>query len=183
MDANGRPVRNYSGTVTLTSTDSGATLPAAYTFTAPDHGAHVFEVSASVTGEQTVTVTDGSGITGSVALNVVDAPVVTHFAIVANPYPIVGTSSWVGVVALDVNNHPVPTYTGTVKFTSTDSAATLPAEYTFTAADHGAHVFTVTFGTRGTETMTATDTSDSGIAGSIDVTALTRPTRIGGGWW
>ena len=32
-------------------------------------------------------------------------------------------------------------YTGTVTFTSTDSAATLPASYTFTTADNGSHSF------------------------------------------
>ena len=33
-------------------------------------------------------------------------------------------------------------YTGTVHFTSTDNTATLPANYTFTAADKGVHTFT-----------------------------------------
>ena len=51
-------------------------------------------------------------------------------------------------------------YTGTVHFTSTDSAATLPADYTFTGGDAGTHTFTltITLNTAGAQTITATDT-------------------------
>ena len=86
------------------------------------------------------------------------------------------------VVALDASNHPVSGYTGTVHFTSGDTAATLPADYTFTAADHGYHVFQVTFGTVGSETLTVTDTApQSSVAGTITVNVQTPPTTTGGG--
>src|SRR5262245_53450389 len=51
------------------------------------------------------------------------------------------------VVARGEDGEPVKSYTGTVHFTSTDGAATLPDDYTFTAADRGRHVFTAVFGT------------------------------------
>lgn len=51
-------------------------------------------------------------------------------------------------------------YTGTVQFTSTDGAATLPANYTFTPGDAGTHTFTggVVLNTPGNQTVLATST-------------------------
>ena len=65
-------------------------------------------------------------------------------------------------------------YTGTVQLTSTDGAATLPADYTFTGGDAGVHAFTngVTLKTAGIKSITATDTvtgSITGTQGSITV--------------
>jgi hypothetical protein len=54
-------------------------------------------------------------------------------------------------------------YSGTVHFTSSDGAANLPANYTFTGADAGTHTFTVTLRTAGGQTVTATDTVNATI--------------------
>jgi hypothetical protein len=51
-----------------------------------------------------------------------------------------------------------PSFTGTVHFTSSDSKATLPADYTFTSGDAGAHTFTATMGSGGSGTNTAAQT-------------------------
>ncbi|PYQ46805.1 MAG: hypothetical protein DMF59_20620, partial [Acidobacteria bacterium] len=51
-------------------------------------------------------------------------------------------------------------YTGTVHFTSTDGAATLPINYTFTAGDAGSHTFSFTLRTAGGQTVYATDIAD-----------------------
>ena len=51
-------------------------------------------------------------------------------------------------------------YTGTVKFSSSDPQAVLPAAYTFTPADAGVHTFTITLKTSGTQSITVTDTAD-----------------------
>jgi hypothetical protein len=68
----------------------------------------------------------------------------------------------VTVTALDAAGNVVPAYRGTVHFTSSDPEATLPANYTFTAADAGTHVFTVPAGvtlvTGGSQTISVTDT-------------------------
>jgi hypothetical protein len=61
------------------------------------------------------------------------------------------------VTALDTNGNPSPSYTGTVHFTSTDYQADLPADYTFTAADHGTHTFTVTLKTGDTQGISVGD--------------------------
>ncbi|HEY0156511.1 MAG TPA: hypothetical protein VGF28_04385 [Thermoanaerobaculia bacterium] len=59
-------------------------------------------------------------------------------------------------------------YRGTVHFTSTDGAATLPSDYTFTAADNGAHTFPAGFTLRtpGSQTVTFTDVANATITGS-----------------
>jgi hypothetical protein len=53
---------------------------------------------------------------------------------------------------------PWKEYTGTVKFTSSDPQATLPAQYTFTGVggDDGDRLFTVTYRTAGMQTLTVT---------------------------
>src|SRR5262249_42956781 len=55
---------------------------------------------------------------------------------------------------------------------SSSAAATLPADYTFTAADGGVHTFSVTPRTAGPQTVTATDTHATAITGQTAVTVL-----------
>jgi sugar lactone lactonase YvrE len=52
------PVDTYTGTMTFTSTDPQATLPANYTFAASDKGAHAITVTLKTGGPQCVTATD-----------------------------------------------------------------------------------------------------------------------------
>lgn len=63
-------------------------------------------------------------------------------------------------------------YTGTVHFTSTDGAATLPVDYTFTGADAGTHTFPAgfTLRTAGSQVVTFTDTVTPTNTGSRGVT-------------
>jgi hypothetical protein len=183
LDASNHVVSNYTGTVQLTSSDTGATLPAAYTFTTADHGIHVFDVTFASTGSQTVTATGtssaGASVSGSVSITVNPAQVVTHFAILVQPYAAAGSQTQVVVVALDASNHVVSSYTGTVQLTSSDTGATLPAAYTFTAADDGVHVFDVTLATTGTQTITATDTANSTLTASASVTVGSASNGLG----
>jgi hypothetical protein len=63
-------------------------------------------------------------------------------------------------------------FTGTVHFTSSDSKAILPPDYTFAAADHGVHTFSATFKTAGTQGLAATDIANGfaeGVEGGIQV--------------
>jgi hypothetical protein len=60
----------------------------------------------------------------------------------------------------------IPSYTGTVRFTSTDPQAVLPTDYTFNAGDQGVDAFTATLKTAGTQTITATDTANANLTGS-----------------
>ncbi len=70
-----------------------------------------------------------------------------------------GSAGSFTVTALNADSSTDTSYTGTVHFTSSDSQAILPADYTFTAADAGVHTFSATLKTAGTQSITATDTS------------------------
>jgi hypothetical protein len=60
QDASGQVLTDFVGTVTFTSTDPLATLPASYTFVAGDHGVHTFNVTLRTEGLQTVTINDAA---------------------------------------------------------------------------------------------------------------------------
>jgi hypothetical protein len=178
LDAANHPVWNYTGTVQLTSSDGDAVLPDSYTFTAADHGFHVFQTTLKTEGSQTVTATDTTTdtIVGSVTVNVNPAPVATHFAVLARENVTAGAQTSVVVVALDASNHVVPDYTGTVQLTADgDPDALLPDAYTFTADDHGRHVFQLTLNTTGSQAIVATDSATAAITGTVTVTVNPAP--------
>jgi hypothetical protein len=77
-----------------------------------------------------------------------------------------GTAVQVTVSAVDSAGQVVSGFSGTVHFTSSDGAAILPSDYTFTTADNGVHTFNVLFKTAGTQTLTVVDPL-SGITGSL----------------
>jgi hypothetical protein len=58
-------------------------------------------------------------------------------------------------------------YLGTIRFSSSDVQAGLPANYTFTAADDGSHTFTITLKTAGSQSITATDTARPTVTGML----------------
>ena len=58
LDQYGMPYTDYNGTVGFSSSDTGAILPADYTYVAADGGTHYFEAAFSSEGEHSLTVTD-----------------------------------------------------------------------------------------------------------------------------
>jgi hypothetical protein len=97
-------------------------------------------------------------------------PGATHIVVSVPTSSTAGAAFTDTVTVEDANGKAVPTYTGTVHFTSTDSQVGLPANYTFTSADSGSHAFSVTLKTVGSQTVTATDTSNASITGAATVT-------------
>ena len=85
-----------------------------------------------------------------------------------------GDNTSATVTAYTLNFSVATGYTGTIHFTSTDGAATLPMNYTFTGGDAGVHTFSgvnaVTLRTAGSQVVTATDMADATINGSKGVT-------------
>ena len=72
------------------------------------------------------------------------------------------------ITVQDAYGNVVTGYTGTIRFSSTDSSATLPASYTFTAADKGVHTFSgIVLRKRGTQKITLTDTLNSSLTGRV----------------
>jgi hypothetical protein len=152
LDSNGVPAT----TLTIPAGASSAS------FKFRDPVAESVTVQAQATGFTTLTQTETvvPGITSQFKLTAPSA--VTR-----------GVAFNVTVTAQDKYGNTTPTYTGTIHFTSSDSAAALPANYTFLSTDNGVHTFSVTLNTVATQTVTATDTPNSqftGISGPISVT-------------
>jgi hypothetical protein len=103
-------------------------------------------------------------------------PSPTHFAFAGPPSAISGGTSGFTLSALDFENNIVTGYTGTVHFTSSDGAASLPANITFTAASQGVFAFTASFRSLGSQTITATDTANPSITGTSGVVAVAAST-------
>jgi uncharacterized delta-60 repeat protein len=173
-DPFGNPVDNYAGTVHFTSSDTLAGLPADYTFTADDAGSHDFDVTLESADNQTVTATDTAdgSFSGSAGI-VVHADATPSFLITADDGATVGMPTTFTVTAVDAFGNPLPTYTGTVHFTSSDALAVLPADYTFTAADQGSQTFTATLREPGSPTIDATDTADAAVTGETNLWVAT----------
>jgi hypothetical protein len=201
LDQSGHQFNGFTGSVTFTSSDPKAAInsnifrgarPAlpsfAYTFTPGDHGAHTFSFifgTASPQGTPTTVtarITSGTiSLMNGTSLTVFPATTVTQIGIFATSHTPAGVPTPVLVEALNASNQVVPGYTGTVTFTSSDSAAKVSAtrggaatalksfSYRFTTGngkDNGQHVFWLTFGTVGQQTLTLSDSTNN-ITGSF----------------
>jgi len=136
--------------------------------------------AAGASGTATITATT-EGVQGTATV-VADLPVVASLRVsgVADPTN-AGVAVNVIVTVLDSNGNVATAYTGTITFTSTDPSATLPANYTFVAADAGTRTFVggVTLRTVGEHTVTARDVAMSSIAGSqTGITVRSPPTLL-----
>ncbi len=164
----------------LASTDAKAALPASYTFTAADKGAHTFAgVALRTAGSRTVTVTDKAkpAVTGTAPIAVA-AGKATRLAVTAPAATAAGAPVTVTVAAKDAFFNVDTTYRGTVALTSDDPAArTLVAGYAFTATDKGTHAFTTALPTSGTRTVAGKETARPTVAGSAAVTVTAISTQ------
>ncbi len=161
----------YTGTVHFTGSDAQAVLPANYTFTTADAGVHRFTATLKTAGTQIITAIDtaNSSITRSATITV--SPAAASRLVITGPSTAIsGAAFSITVTAYDAYGNVATGYTGTVHFTSTDSTAKLPANYTFVAADGGTHSFSgLVLKKKGHQTITATDTASSSITGSLKV--------------
>ena len=171
-DAHGNTATGYLGTVHLTSSDPKAVVPADYAFTAADAGVHKFVTGLTLrtAGSRSVTATDTvtSSIKGSQS-GIIVTPGAARTLIVSTATTwTAGNAHTVTVTARDAYGDTATGYLGTIHFTSTDTAAVLPANYAFTAADKGVHAFAggLTVKTAGSRTVTATDTVTPSIKGT-----------------
>lgn len=171
-DANGNVATGYTGTVHVSTTDGAATLPPDFSFSPADAGVAYLPVAFNSTGSQSVTVVD----TGNALLHATAGTTVA-----AAPHIVLDlgdTNAWAGSMIWGVLSVATaggvtdPSYRGTVRFTSSDPAASLPDDLTFTAqlAGHDSSVLQdVVFHTAGTQTLTVTDVANPSITGSITV--------------
>ncbi|HEX6907272.1 MAG TPA: hypothetical protein VF154_11730, partial [Terriglobales bacterium] len=163
-----------------TGTSSADSLSSTLTITPPVGTApnsYVFTVRATGTaGNCTGNTKSGNGtlaVSGAAA-----SLLVANF-----PSPITaGTPGNFTVTALDSRGNVAAGYTGTVHFSSSDGAAVLPVDYTFTGAgaghDNGSHTFSATLNTVGSnQTLSATDAAHS-LSGSQSHINVTAPPTI-----
>ncbi len=158
----------YAGTVSFSSTDTNAqtSLPAAHTLTS---GVGTFSATLTAAGAQTITATDGSATGSSNAVNVTPAAL-DHFALTGTPASIIaGVSFSFTVTAQDKYKNTVPSFSGSVSFTSSDtnSATSLPASGALT---NGVGGFSATLTTAGSQTISAQNGSITGVSNAIGVT-------------
>jgi hypothetical protein len=99
--------------------------------------------TAEKAGTWTVT-GDYNGLTDDATLTVTAGPATRLELTPDGGIAYSGVPFGVTVTAYDAHGNVATGYTGTVTFSSTDGMATLPPDYTFTAADNGTHPFGVT---------------------------------------
>jgi hypothetical protein len=137
-----------------------------------------FDVTLTTAGNHTVTATDtaNSGITGTSAPIAVEAAATDRFDVSAPGSATAGTPFSTTVTALDAFGNIATSYAGTVQFTSSDPAATLPAD---TSLTDGVGTFDVTLATAGNQTVTATDDADGSTTGTSAGIAVETPPSLG----
>ncbi len=168
-DQFGNPVSGKGGPITspitLSTVGPQGPIPSALSLNGSGFG--YFLETLKTTGAYTITATDNAdAISGSSpALTVMPASA-AYFKIEAPLTAATNTSIPITVTALDAFNNLVPTYTGTVRLSSTDTAAfaagDLDVSYAFTTGpgqDNGVHVFNVQLLTNGNQKITAADTT------------------------
>jgi hypothetical protein len=171
-DRFGNAETGYTGTVHFSAlaNDTQAGLPADYTFTTADAGAHTFGATLFKTAGASSPFINArdvlTGVSSSDPIFVTAlTPVSLNATLLPNPYT-AGTGAGVAVTAVDVFGNQTSGYTGTVHFSSSDAQASLPANYTFTAADNGIHSFLVALKTAGTQSFSVADTVNPAFAGT-----------------
>ena len=172
VDPFGNASTGYRGTVAFSSSDVQAGLPASYTFSKNDNGAHTFAVTLKTAGAQSLTVTDAvGGFSGTLAgISVQAASTAGAFVVTGFPATTAGVAQSFTVKVKDTFGNWTNSYVGTVTFSSSDVQAGLPASYKFQAADAGSHTFTATLKTAGLQSITVRD--------SVTTTALGTQSNI-----
>lgn len=176
VDAGGATVASFGGSVDLTSTGIlGAGGGTTATFT--DGVLNNYAVTITNTGTFTLTATQNGGTKNGVS---------NAFAVVAGPFaklqvlvqgetaapgtpsgktgvpvsPDAGASMTITVNAVDANWNVIQTITDSITLSSSDGAASLPAS---AALVNGTRTFSVALNTSGTQTVSASDTSNDAI--------------------
>jgi hypothetical protein len=160
LDATNAIVPTYVGTVQITTSDKSATLPANSTLA---QGTSTFTMTFRTSGSYTITASDtvGNATAGTSAAVIVSSG---RLAITLPAGTVeAGAPFTFTVSAFDASNAMDPTYVGTVQISTSDKSAKLPANATLA---RGTGTFTVTFGTVGSYTITASDTVGYTTAGT-----------------
>jgi flagellar basal body-associated protein FliL len=167
----GDPITDYTGTVTFSSSDLAATLPADTEFEASDNGRREFTatfntvdpVSHQATHYLTAVDTVDSSLSDTVSgIYVVEIPILSSFDVAFEDDTVIALEPTdVTVTALNQWDEAFTDYEGTVNFTSSDDDAELPPNTTYDPDDDGVMTFSVTYATAGAQTLNATDVDNA----------------------
>jgi hypothetical protein len=157
FDACGNVATGFTGAVTLASTDAAAPAPGSHVYTAADAGQHAFSATLKRAPAQTLTASNGQGLTGALQLAVTPADAATLAFGSLSTAMQVDVPSPFTVSALDPYGNLATGFAGTVTLASDDPNALLtPSPHTFDpSSDAGSHAFTATFWRAGLRTLTA----------------------------
>src|SRR5262249_35808130 len=144
LDASNNLGVGYTGTVHFSSSDVQAGLPSDYTFLSTDKGVQTFSITLKTAGSQVLSIADTADSYISATANVTVArAAASTLALSGFASPTTaGMAGSLTVTAEDAYSNVATGYSGTVEFTSSDSQAVLPSNYTFTSGDAGVHNFT-----------------------------------------
>jgi hypothetical protein len=165
-DKYGNVETGYTGAVHFSAlaSDTQAVLPPDYTFTAADHGTHTFSATlfkAFGTFAPFLSAKDiATGVSSQTLVFVTPLAPNSLTMTSLSGLGAAGAQEGVTVETLDIYGNVASSYTGTVHFATSDAQASLPADYTFTAADQGRHSFILVLKTAGTQSLTVTDTAN-----------------------
>ena len=173
-DSTGATLAGYTGSVGFLTSDAAAVLPAPVPFLPSDAGQKTFTLTLKTAGMQTLQATDGQ--IASVAQPLaVQASLAARLRIVAPAQFVAGVGQPVTVQSTDAFGNLVPTYSGTVHFSSSDpnldltsldpNVRSLPVDTPFDPAAQGSmHFPRVQLVTAGAQSITVTNAQDSNFA-------------------
>ncbi len=164
-------VTSFIGPVQFETSDNHAIVQGNSTLTG---GVGTFAVTLKTAGTQELFVEDPAASSAALVSDTVTvgAAAPSSYALTLPSFAVAGYPVNLTMTVQDQFGNTVPAYKGTVHFTSSDAAATLPGDSTLT---NGVGVFAVTFQTTGNQTVTATDSASSSITGasnSIPISTL-----------
>jgi hypothetical protein len=165
-DPFGNLATGYSGTMRLTTSDARAPASGDVTYAPADNGSHVFSAVLITAGPQMLSATDIANSAIHCEAGIMIAPGIPKIVLSAPANAKAGYPVPVTIQMRDVFENAIPSYAGTVSFTSTDGAAMTPAPIAFTGSEGGQATTSVTFLTRGTQVLNAHDEGSPVATGS-----------------
>jgi protocatechuate 3,4-dioxygenase beta subunit len=154
-------------TLTIASGPTGGTLSGTTSVTAVNGIATFANLVLTKAGSYTLKAASTGLKSVTSASFTITAAAASSFSVTGFPSSTTaGTSKNFTVTVLDPYGNTATSYRGTVQFSSSDPQAALPANYMFTATDAGKHTFSAALKTAGTQSLTATDTSNTNITGA-----------------
>jgi hypothetical protein len=175
IDAGTHIVRDYSASISFTSTDPSVVLPRAIAFV---QGEAFFQVTFNTTGQQTLTARDNSPIplTASASATVTAPLSATHFAVQLPSQVAFGVPTSVRLTALDSQNRVATNYAARINVSSTDPSLALPGgAITF---NQGVASFQVIFNTSGFQNITFADNSSPPITLTASTFVAAQATQL-----